>query len=903
MNPSHEATEKSRLLSSAPQGERSHFFSSLDSFSGEGHAASINNSDDAAGGRLKSSSSPAAAAAAAGVPPSLSYSSLKPGMTSPRTPAGGVHGARPRGGSSHNDSFLGPRLQSYDFHKAEWVSMDVLQSMSCLAQQNLYVVDGGGSRTMRALLGFWRLLQRPILIFGIAVMATVMGYAVDWFNQNLFFIRWWLIGDMGSWWTHLAYLAVTASFVAAAALVTHTFCPIAAGGGVPEVKTLLNGVGAPALFSKRLVAVKMVGTILASASGLSVGKEGPLIQMSCAMAGVLMSCRIFRYTRVNTPKYLDLLHCACAAGVAATFGSAFGSTLFSVEITSTTFWVSSLPGCFLTAIMVVVTFWRFGMDTVFALYSGDSPGVAPAQASRDMVLWLTLGVLCGLLSTVFVSIVEIISKWRNRITRVSLGQTIQFRRRMMIIAAFSLIAIPCGFLELLYYREVSNISQNPHALVDHMFVPEKFGLSWHLCLYTTVKFVAIVFSVTQPLPVGLFSPVFLLGGAFGRLFGEVAHYLAAEYDLFDLNFQPWEFALIGAAAFSGGVTRTVSTAAIVYELSGESHLRIPLGAALLVSYYISACFTKGVYDSLIDTGGQPILPPLPPSAYTVEVRDIMVPAARMPMLSLDATHADAARLLHEHKDPYIIPIVRSHDSCLVGAVLRDDLELAVEDFELRLLLSSRQEQDEEAPFISGGEESRSAGEAPKRPRSPQAVPRGIALHGDVPLHFMVVKGGNKLAPVRVSGEPSSCPGGNGTANDPPHLRQSTSVMDELTKSFGDIIPILMDPSPFTVVEATDLRKLEYLFVMLKVDVAFVLKEGQLTGWVTRDRLRSFIGESEAKPLDDCLDVCRGAGDLFCGRGQILFLHDAIEQGSGSGDYSNPSIRNYRNLGITSMRVK
>ena len=71
--------------------------------------------------------------------------------------------------------------------------------------------------------------------------------------------------------------------------------------------------------------------------------------------------------------------------------------------------------------------------------------------------------------------------------------------------------------------------------------------------------------------------------------------------------QPWEFALIGSAAFAGGVTRAVSTAVIVFELSGQNHLRLPLGVALMISYFIANWFTKGIYDALMDTNGTPYL--------------------------------------------------------------------------------------------------------------------------------------------------------------------------------------------------------------------------------------------------------------------------------------------------------
>ena len=54
------------------------------------------------------------------------------------------------------------------------------------------------------------------------------------------------------------------------------------------------------------------------------------------------------------------------------------------------------------------------------------------------------------------------------------------------------------------------------TLVDYMFQATELGLTLSLCLYFPYKFLVTAFSVTLPLPVGLFVPVFLTGGIFGR---------------------------------------------------------------------------------------------------------------------------------------------------------------------------------------------------------------------------------------------------------------------------------------------------------------------------------------------------------------------------------------------------
>ncbi len=53
------------------------------------------------------------------------------------------------------------------------------------------------------------------------------------------------------------------------------------------------------------------------------------------------------------------------------------------------------------------------------------------------------------------------------------------------------------------------------------------------------------------------------------------------------SYEPWEFALVGAAAFSTGVVRAISTIVIVYEVSGQPHLLLPLSGVLIHPVIVS----------------------------------------------------------------------------------------------------------------------------------------------------------------------------------------------------------------------------------------------------------------------------------------------------------------------------
>ena len=93
-----------------------------------------------------------------------------------------------------------------------------------------------------------------------------------------------------------------------------------------------------------------------------------------------------------------------------------------------------------------------------------------------------------------------------------------------------------------------------------------------LTRYIICKLVVTIIAICLPIPAGLFSPVFLLGALLGRLYGSLAQAFVASaggdpWVIFSLG--PADFAIIGAAAFAGGVTRAISTVVIVMELTGE----------------------------------------------------------------------------------------------------------------------------------------------------------------------------------------------------------------------------------------------------------------------------------------------------------------------------------------------
>ena len=225
---------------------------------------------------------------------------------------------------------------------------------------------------------------------------------------------------------------------------------------------------------------------------------------------------------------------------------------------------------------------------------------------HDLILSSLLGAICGVTSGLFNISVGKLSTIRNRYLNSSLPQSVLVWRRVSMIVIASLIVAPLNYLD--YSMGIRENGDGP--LTHGIFQDKPWTNLVSLCVYAPAKFITTLISISLPLPVGLFSPSFLLGGAIGRLYGELIHrYLEPQYH----SFAPWKYGVIGAAAFVSGETRTISTSVIVFEHSRHNTLRIPVTAAILMAYFIANRFIKNIYDLLIDTAGVPYLPELPRS--------------------------------------------------------------------------------------------------------------------------------------------------------------------------------------------------------------------------------------------------------------------------------------------------
>jgi chloride channel 3/4/5 len=105
---------------------------------------------------------------------------------------------------------------------------------------------------------------------------------------------------------------------------------MAAGSGIPEIKTILSGFIIPHFLDFKVLLVKAVGATFAVATGMCLGKEGPFVHIStCAGFSV---ASLFPKYRENGRKMREMLSVACSSGLSVAFGAPIGGVLFSYEV-------------------------------------------------------------------------------------------------------------------------------------------------------------------------------------------------------------------------------------------------------------------------------------------------------------------------------------------------------------------------------------------------------------------------------------------------------------------------------------------------------------------------------------------------------------------------------------------
>uniref|UniRef100_A0A4W6CT10 Chloride channel protein n=1 Tax=Lates calcarifer TaxID=8187 RepID=A0A4W6CT10_LATCA len=501
---------------------------------------------------------------------------------------------------------------------------------------------------------------RWMMVFTIGVTVGLVGiFGIFWFSSldstMLQMIReHYLCSDKGCLpLSLLELLAFNMTFVFIASVLV-LIEPVATGSGIPEIKSYLNGVKIPGIVRLRTFLCKAAGVLFSVAGGLFVGKEGPMIHSGAIVGAGLPQFQSITFKRIkfDFPYFRsdrdkrDFVSAGAAAGVAAAFGAPIGGTLFSLEEGSS-FWNQALTWkvlfCSMSATFTL-NFFRSGIN--FSKWgSFQLPGLlnfgefkcpdgdknCHLWTAVDLAFFVLMGVAGGLLGALFNCMNKCLAKYRIRhihpkakfirvlesllVTMVTtvvifaasmlLGECLMYLSSCIKLQIFEDInsTIRQFFCTNKTYNDMATLFFNPQeAAIHQLFHQDGTFSPVTLSVFFLLYFLLACWTYGVSVPSGLFVPSLLCGAAFGRL---VANILRVKLGM---DIYSGTFALIGAAAFLGGVVRmTISLTVILIESTNEITYGLPIMITLMVAKWTGDFFNKGIYDIHIQLRGVPLL--------------------------------------------------------------------------------------------------------------------------------------------------------------------------------------------------------------------------------------------------------------------------------------------------------
>ena len=581
-----------------------------------------------------------------------------------------------------------------------------------------------------------------IFLMFLGVITSLLAYLLDEVSDLLLQARFQLatiISQTNGWWmSYFFYSGWAFAMAPMACILTLLLHDQASGSGIPQLKSLMAGYNMKSFLGIRMLLAKITGSLLALGSGLLVGKEGPFVCIAASIAILLMRyINLFKHMETNVSLQRDALSAACACGVAATFGAPIGGVLFAIEVTSSLFHVSSYWKGFFAAVCGAVVFkelqvmniGRGRLNNVVSLFSTQFQPLP--YSTVELIPFICIGIFSGYLSSFYLYLQERLNYLLKKKIFFD-NELFSLRGNVMLVASIAglhaIFTYPFGeyminglrrSIDDLFHEgklndytklyannwvvdnSLGSSASSSSAIINGVVTNDEDnninGLFIHLTLFILIKFIFSAASLTLPVPFGVIIPVFSIGAALGRLIGELlqlAGYTAVT---------PGGYAVVGAAAFTAGVTHTVSIALIVFELTSQLSYMLPVLLAVLVSRMVSSrssLHPGGIFFSIgrqLNLYIDPVLGN--DSSYVLRVEDLDLLIHRnnrrgsssnssssiikidnsnsqdIPLVERSITQRKLKYILNRHSTYSEFAVVESDDSMIfLGTVSRRELE-------------------------------------------------------------------------------------------------------------------------------------------------------------------------------------------------------------------------------------
>jgi len=407
--------------------------------------------------------------------------------------------------------------------------------------------------------------------------------------------------------------------------------------------------------------VKTTSALFSISTGASIGREGPLVQISSLVASLIGRLREFPIAQRR-----QLVACGAAAGIASAYNAPIAGSFFVAEIILGTVVVEALGPLILAA--VVATF------TAQILHGGGpiykSPGFY-LHTHWELILLSLVGVVSGLLGPLYLRFLRAVERLFRKMV-IPIPAKLAFGGA--IVGALAIVS--------------PDVCGNGQGLLSTLFHQNWF--SDEILAILLLKILATAATFGSGAVGGVFTPTLFIGAAIGMLYGRTLLFVFPDFQL-----DPGMYGIVGMGSFIAATTGAPLMSILMgFELTLDYTLAPFLMVSCIIAYYCSSIFEKQfIYGESLERKGA--------SFFTQQLAEAKIAdlIQRDPLtLPSNATFADIAKIFVQHRLQHIYIIGK--DKQFLGAVSLHDIKEFLDRPELAQMLIAAELMNENFPRIS-----------------------------------------------------------------------------------------------------------------------------------------------------------------------------------------------------------
>lgn len=466
----------------------------------------------------------------------------------------------------------------------------------------------------------FRLSDAHTMLIWSAIVGVGGAFATIAFREGIDLMQYAIAGHSGSFvqmarglpWYVRFWLPAAGGFLAGCVLL-FAMRGNRASGNTDYMEAVALGDG---IVPVRQSLWRSVSSLLTIGSGGSIGREGPMVQLAALAASL-----VGRFVHFDPPRLRLLVACGAAAGITSAYNAPIAGAFFVSEIVLGTIAMESFGPMVVASVVA---------NIVMREFAGYRPPyempVFPAVTGAEVLPFVVLGALCGVLAPQFLHLLDASKR--------------QFRRLPVPLPVrLALGGLVVGVISVW----IPDVWGNGYSVVNHIL---HSPWTWHALVAVLVfKVIATAATAGSGAIGGVFTPTLFVGAVFGSLFGLGMQALWPGH-----TSAYFAYAIVGMGAFMAGATQAPLMAILmIFEMTLSYQVVLPLLVSCVVAYFAArATGTTSMYEITLrhHQDAQERL-----RLRTTQMRELIQPAQTV--VPLTASVADMTRVFLEYPVKYL----------------------------------------------------------------------------------------------------------------------------------------------------------------------------------------------------------------------------------------------------------